>query len=97
MLAKKAQSIFNPNYEVTATPQKLLRTPVPYADESLAGYILRMSEANYYQSPRWILQLAGYQNKGFINFDDPNNKPTKLTQLTGIDDKLLKSKAFETT
>ena len=97
MLAKKAQSIFNPNYEVTATPQKLLRTPVPYADESLAGYILRMSEANYYQSPRWILQLAGYQNKGFIKFDCHNNKPTKLTQLTGIDDKLLKSKAFETT
>ncbi|MEJ6485772.1 hypothetical protein N0Y54_31565 [Nostoc punctiforme UO1] len=37
----------------------LLRTPTPYEDESLAGYLIRLNESNYYSSPKWILQLAG--------------------------------------
>ncbi|MDJ0574364.1 MAG: TniQ family protein [Xenococcaceae cyanobacterium MO_234.B1] len=101
MLAKKAQSFLCFNDEVTtrstSTPQKLLRTPSPYADESLAGYILRLSEKNYYQSPHWILQLAGYRGNRVLQFDRYDNKPTKLNQLTGTDNKLLKSKAFGAT
>ncbi len=45
--------------------QLLLRTPPPYEDESLAGYIIRLNESNYYDSPNWILQLAGLRiNRG---------------------------------
>jgi hypothetical protein len=75
----------------------LLRTPLPYDDESLAGYILRLSETNYYQSPHWILQLAGYRGNRVLRFNRHDNKPTKLNQLTGTDNKLLKSKAFGAT
>jgi hypothetical protein len=38
---------------------RLLRTPLPRPDESLMGYILRLAESNHYDSPRWILDLAG--------------------------------------
>ncbi|MGH9824709.1 MAG: TniQ family protein, partial [Blastocatellia bacterium] len=38
---------------------RLLRTPRPIADESLKGYILRLTEDNHYDSPSWILDLAG--------------------------------------
>src|SRR5262245_18080552 len=39
--------------------EQLLRTPPLLPDESLMGYILRLSELNCYESPRWILDLAG--------------------------------------
>ena len=37
----------------------LVRTPLPNNDESLLGYVLRISEENGYQSPAEIAQLAG--------------------------------------
>lgn len=40
-------------------PLRLLRTPPPYADESLPGYLVRLTEANYYALPQWWLPLAG--------------------------------------
>lgn len=38
---------------------RLLKTPPPQADESLMGYILRLTEENAYLSPSWIFDLAG--------------------------------------
>lgn len=37
----------------------LVRTPAPHNDESLLGYVLRVSEENGYQSPVDIARLAG--------------------------------------
>lgn len=73
----------------------MLCTPQPYDDESLAGYILRLSQANYYESANWILQLIGCSNKQHLTFADGESKPTKLSRLTGIDDEVFKSKAFQ--
>ena len=47
---------------MSAHPQlaaRLLRTPPPYADESLPGYLVRLTAANYYALPQWWLPLAG--------------------------------------
>lgn len=40
----------------------LVRTPSPFPTESLLGYILRVSEANGYDTPRHVLDLAGHRN-----------------------------------
>lgn len=47
--------------------EQLLRTPVPQPGESLMGYILRLAEANYYESPKWILDLAGLKMDNLRN------------------------------
>jgi hypothetical protein len=39
--------------------KQLLRTPAPQPDESLMGYILRLSETNYCGTPKWVLDLGG--------------------------------------
>jgi hypothetical protein len=39
--------------------EQLLRSPAPQPDESLMGYILRLAESNCYETPKWILELAG--------------------------------------
>ena len=50
----------------------LLRTPPPYEDESLAGYLIRLAQSNYYPSPNWILRLAGLQvSKGITLLAQP--------------------------
>ncbi len=67
----------------------LLRTPIPYKDESLAGYIIRLAEINYYQSPNWILNLAGLKaNKGIYLYDNLL-EPSLLSKLVRLDDKQL--------
>lgn len=75
----------------------MLRTPSPYVNESLAGYILRLSEKNYYQSPNWILQLAGHRANRQIQLNHYGDKPSLLSQLTGIDEEVLRSMAFGAT
>ena len=60
----------------------------------MASYILRLSEVNYYESPRWILQLAGCSTDRILKFARHNSQLTKISQLTGVDDELLKSRAF---
>src|SRR6266511_239085 len=47
--------------------EQLLRTPPPLPDESLMGYILRLSELNYYEAPRRILDLAGLKISSLQN------------------------------
>jgi hypothetical protein len=38
---------------------RLLSTPLPQSDESLMGYIVRLTEVNGYSTPSWIFDLAG--------------------------------------
>ena len=45
----------------------LVRTPAPFLTESLYGYVLRLSEANGYESPYIILQMAQGHAKGRFN------------------------------
>ena len=72
----------------------LLRTPTPYQDESLAGYVLRLSESNYYQSPNWILNLANLKVKHTIRLPLKSEKPSQLSQVIGISDIQLKKMAY---
>ncbi|WP_166481727.1 TniQ family protein [Scytonema sp. UIC 10036] len=69
--------------------QTLLLTPTPYPSESLAGYLLRLTEKNYYESPNWILQLAGLKaQKGIYIYEKPR-EPSCLSQLIRVEDKQL--------
>ena len=68
----------------------LLRTPPPYEDESLAGYLIRLAQSNYYSSPNWILRLAGLQvSKGITLLAQPD-QPSPLSQLIKLSDEQLK-------
>lgn len=40
-------------------PVRLLRTPPPFIDECLMGYILRLTQENGYGTPSWIFELTG--------------------------------------
>lgn len=40
-------------------PARLLRTPEPFKDESLMGYVLRLTDENGYEATSWIFDLAG--------------------------------------
>jgi len=41
----------------------LVRTPLPYSDESLSGFMIRVTEANGYESMAEILDVAGVSNR----------------------------------
>lgn len=56
---------------------------------------MRLSQANYYESANWILQLIGCSNKQHLIFVDGDSEPTKLSKLTGINDGVFRSKAFK--
>src|SRR5215217_8886151 len=48
------------NFPVCNSPQvKLLITPKPEKDEGFISYLLRLTEANGYDTPSWILSLSG--------------------------------------
>lgn len=44
---------------VEATSPLLVRTPAPFAEESLLGYVLRLSAENGYDTPWHVFKLAG--------------------------------------
>lgn len=74
--------------------QPLLNTPPPYADESFMGYITRVAEQNYYDSPVWIFQLVGLRPQYEPRGDLPIAKPASfeaLSQLVKVDKETLKS------
>lgn len=68
----------------------LLRTPPPYEDESLAGYLIRLAQSNYYSSPNWILRLAGLPVNRKILLSAQPNQPSRLSQLIKLSDEQLK-------
>jgi hypothetical protein len=69
-------------------PRRLLRTPVPHADESLMGYVVRLTEENGYGAPSWIFDLAGLRNGarggGWTALYSPGFDPTLLERVIGL-------------
>lgn len=72
----------------------LLVTPPPYEDESLAGYILRLAQRNYYPSPNWILKLAGLKANSSIRLMCNRSEPSRLSQLIQVNDEHLRGMAL---
>ncbi len=72
--------------EVAPMVPRLLRSPPPYEDESLPGYLVRLTEANCYQL-HWWLPLAGFSPRLLVTGWEVLLRPTtqfaKLAQLTG--------------
>lgn len=71
-----------------------MRTPPPYSDESLAGYLLRLTERNYYPSPHWLLHLAGLKGRVRLYFPVNLDQSSLLSQLIKIKDYLLRAMAY---
>lgn len=66
---------------------KLLVRPRPRTDESFAGYVLRLTERNGYQTPSWILERAGLEHLQLHHscafVFSPGDGVKKLARLTG--------------
>ena len=60
--------------------QLLVRTPAPFHDESLFGFVLRASESNGYDDPRHILHVA---DVGRGQMQTPGFPIEKLAQVLG--------------
>jgi len=67
---------------------RLLIRPKPEVDESFLGYILRLTEKNLYETPSWILKMAGLGDKEFRQNNSlvfrPHENLDGLTQLVGV-------------
>jgi hypothetical protein len=67
---------------------RLLRSPVPHPDESLMGYIIRLTEENGYDTPSWIFDLAGLKTDagrgGWSAFYRPDFDPAPLARVLGL-------------
>lgn len=76
--------------------KQLLRRPRPEKDESLAGYIIRLTESNYYPSPNWIFHLSSLNKRGiYPNVFYPNKDDfQKLSLLSEIEEETLWSMAW---
>jgi len=72
--------------------QLLLRTPNPANFEGIFGYILRVSEANHYDTPWHVLSHAGYQQGEMLTaaFD-----VGRLASVLGNDSDLLRRHAYQ--
>jgi predicted DNA-binding transcriptional regulator AlpA len=57
---------------MSSTPKPLPLSATPYPDESFVGYVIRLTEINRYETPSWILQLAGLgsYHKVYVAFDE---------------------------
>ncbi len=68
--------------------EQLLRSPAPQPDESLMGYILRLAESNCYETPKWILELAGLKmdnlRNGWRKLCGDSIDFTLFKQITGL-------------
>jgi excisionase family DNA binding protein len=76
---------------MASTTKRLIFSATPHSDESLLGYLIRLTELNSYDTPSWILQLAGmgsYVRKGSIAFDACLDLAA-LARLTGVTEKRL--------
>ncbi|WP_158506191.1 TniQ family protein [Synechocystis sp. PCC 7509] len=76
--------------------KKLLRRPRPYPMESLAGYIIRLTENNHYPSVNWIFQMSGLKKRGmYANVFSPTiDNLSQLCLLSETEEDVLWSMAF---
>lgn len=78
---------------MASTTKRLIFSANPHSDESLLGYLIRLTELNSYDTPSWVLQLAGmgsYVSTGSIAFDARLDLAA-LARLTGVTEKRLGS------
>ena len=68
-----------------------MRTPLPYSDESLAGYFLRLAESNYFLPRYWLLNLAGLKANQRLSFPINLDQPSRLSQLIKVPDSQLRA------
>ncbi len=75
---------------------KLLCRPRPYQNESLASYITRLSESNYYSSINWIFQISGLRPRvTYANIYTPSkDNLSQLSYLTDVEEGILWSMTF---
>jgi hypothetical protein len=67
--------------------QPCLRQEAPYDDESLLGLCYRLSIANHYESPSWLLpEGVSFYNKGFLALD---KFIFHLSILSGLEESVL--------
>lgn len=71
----------------------LVRTPQPLPNESLPGYILRVSEANGYDSPWPVLQHAEIYYASLTNAALPVDK---LAPILGVPESILRTLSYQT-
>lgn len=76
--------------------RRLLRRPRPYPDESLAGYIIRLTETNYYSSSKWIFKMSGLRARGiYANvFNHEKDDLSGLSNISDVEAGILWSMAF---
>ncbi|MGQ4646635.1 TniQ family protein [Lyngbya aestuarii] len=76
--------------------RRLLRRPRPYPDESLGGYIIRLTETNYYSSPKWIFQMSGLRARGIYGnvFNREKDDLSRLSNISDVEADILWSMAF---
>lgn len=76
--------------------RKLLIRPKPKTDESLLGFIVRLTEANDYDSPSWITQVAklGYMGHKCSFVLDDNVDLVPLACLSGRSTTELQSLSY---
>lgn len=69
----------------------LVRTPRPYPTESLLGYVLRVSEANGYDSPWHVFQFAGVDPDSMLS---PQLPVENLEVVLGLPSRSLSHYAY---
>ena len=76
--------------------KKLLRRPCPFKDESLAGYIIRLAQSNYYPSPNWIFNMSSLKKRGtYANVFYPDKDDLQILSLISeIEEDILWSMAW---
>src|SRR5437879_3347465 len=77
--------------------RSLVFSAIPHADESFIGYLIRLTEVNHYETPSWILQLAGlgsYLRKVSFAFGKSLSL-TPLSQLTGVSEDELSGLSYQ--
>lgn len=67
---------------------KLIKFPEPFYNESLFGYLLRISNNNHYPNTDYILKISGIPS-GMILYTPSTANLDKLSSLTGVNVKTL--------
>ncbi|WP_212125352.1 MULTISPECIES: TniQ family protein [Bacillus cereus group] len=74
--------------------ERLLLAPKPLEDESLAGYILRITDYNGYENSSWIYTMAQIKKKKIVRGDAGKISLELLSNITGITERELWSMTF---
>jgi len=79
--------------------QRLLRTPPLEYDESLLGYVIRLTEANHYDNGSWVTNHArlnvNFSMGGWMRLNRDDTDLTSLETLTGLHHGTLESLKYQ--